>query len=149
MKTSKFVIALLALASFTTVGYAQTKVSESQLKENTTPITGALATVNLIEPITYQYNQQAIKNTKLPTGTQYGFNAASVQSALPGLVKTESILYPAGKNQYRSADISKVDVQSLIPVLLGAIKEQQQQIDALKAEVQSLKQNRTTSAAVR
>jgi hypothetical protein len=149
MKTSKFGITLLALAAFTTAGYSQTKVSESELKKNTTPITGALSYVNQIEPITYQYDQQAIKNTKLPTGMQYGFNTASVKSVLPGVVKTESILYPAGKNQFRSADVSKVDMQSLIPVLLGAIKEQQQQIDALKTELQSLKQNRTTSAAVR
>jgi len=60
-------------------------------------------------------------------------------------------MYPAGKNQYRSVDVAKVDMQSLVPVLLGAIQEQQQQIEMLKAEVRSLKQNRgtNTSAALR
>lgn len=148
MKTSNIITVLIALSSFTTMTFAQTKVTDSQLTKNTMPITGALTAVNKIEPVTYQYDNKQFNNLKLPTGTQYGFNTANVQSVLPGLVKTESILYPAGKNQQRSVDVARVDMQSLIPVLLGAIKEQQQQIDALKAEVQSLKGNNRSTAAI-
>jgi hypothetical protein len=147
MKTTNFMMMLFALSSFTTIAFAQNKVTDSQLKQNTTPITGALSAVNQLEPVSYQYNTKQYGNLKLPAGTQYGFNTANVQSVLPGVVKTESILYPAGKNQMRSVDVTKVDMQSLIPVLLGAIKEQQLQIDALKAEVQSLKSVGRTTAA--
>jgi hypothetical protein len=149
MKTTKFMMMLFALSSFTTMAFAQSKtVTDSELKKNTTPITGALGYINQMQPVTYQYNTQQFKNLKLPAGTQYGFNANDVQRVLPGIVKTESVLYPVGKNQYRSADITKVDVQSLVPVLLGAIKEQQQQIDDLKAEVKALRQNAPSTAAV-
>jgi hypothetical protein len=149
MKTSKFMMVLFALSSFTTIAFAQTKnIADSELKKNTAPITGALGYINQMQPVTYQYDTQQYKNLKLPVGTQYGFNANDVERVLPGLVKKESVLYPAGKNQYRSADITKVDIQSLVPVLLGAIKEQQQQIEDLKAEVKSLKQNTPSTAAV-
>ena len=149
MKTAKFMMVLFALSLFTTLAFAQTKVvTDTELKKNTTPITGALGYINQMQPVTYQYDSQQLKNLKLPAGTQYGFNANDVQRILPGIVKTESLLYPVGKNQYRSADISKVDVQSLVPVLLGAIKEQQQQIEELKAEVKALKRSTPSTAAV-
>lgn len=142
---------LLALSSFTSVAFAQTKVSESELKKNVTPISGALTVVNRLEPVTYNYNTELLKGVKLPSGTQYGFNTDNVQSVLPGVVRTESKLFPAGKGSMQSADVKTVDLQSLVPVLLGAIKEQQQQIDALKAEVQSLRRgsNSGASAAIK
>jgi hypothetical protein len=151
MKTLNYIAMLFALVLFSVSAKAQTTVSENELKTNITPLTSSLNYVNRLQPISFQYNTQSVKGVKLPGGTQYGFNTANIQSVLPGVVRTESIMYPAGKNQYRSVDITKVDMQSLVPVLLGAIQEQQQQIEALKAEVQSLKQSRgtNTSAALR
>jgi hypothetical protein len=148
MKTTKFMMMLLALSTFTSMAFSQTKVTDSQLKKNTTPLSGALSAINQIEPVTYQYDTKQFNNLRLPAGTQYGFNTANIAQVLPGVVKTESILYPAGKNQQRSIDVAKVDMQSLIPVLLGAIKEQQQQIDALRAELQTLKGSSRSTAAV-
>jgi peptidoglycan hydrolase CwlO-like protein len=147
MKTSPFVIALLFILSFiTTITSAQTKVLDNQLKKSSLPLTNALNTVNQLQPLTFEYDQTRFGNLRLPAGTQYGFNADEVRRVLPAVVKKESILFLAGKNQYRSADVNKVDIQSLVPVLLAAIKEQQQQIDSLKAEMQSLKQNHNTAA---
>jgi len=139
---------LLALSTFTTMAFSQTTVTDNQLKKNTTPISGALSAINQIEPVTYQYDTKQFNNLKLPAGTQYGFNTDNMAQVLPGIIKTESILYPAGKNQQRSVDVAKVDMQSLVPVLLGAIKEQQQQIDALRAELQTLKGSKNSTAAV-
>ena len=140
---------LFALSSFTSVAFGQTKVSDADLKQNVTPIQGALSTVTRLEPVTYNYNNELLKGVKLPSGTQYGFNADNVQSVLPGVVRTESRLIPAGKGSMKSADIKTVDLQSLVPVLLGAIKEQQQQIDALKVEVQTLRRGGNTAAAIK
>ena len=139
---------LLALSTFTTMAFSQTKVTDNQLKKNTMPISGALSAINQIEPVTYQYDTKQFNNLKLPAGTQYGFNIDNMARVLPGIIKTESILYPAGKNQQRSVDVARVDMQSLVPVLLGAIKEQQQQIDALRAELQTLKGSKNSTAAV-
>jgi hypothetical protein len=151
MKTSNYIAMLFALVLFSISVKAQTTVSENELKTNVAPLTSSLNYVNRLQPISFQYNTQVAKGAKLPAGTQYGFNTANMQSVLPAVVRTESVIYPAGKNQYRSVDVTKVDMQSLVPVLLGAIQEQQQQIEMLKAEVQALKQSRAnhTSAAIR
>jgi len=149
MKTSRMFMLLSALCTFATVATAQTtKISESELKTNVTPITSALSAVNQLNPVTYQYIAP-VQGLKMPGGTQYGFLSGNVQSVLPGVVKTRSYLYPAGKNTQRSVDVQTVDMQSLVPVLLGAIKEQQAQIDALKAEVRTLKGASTTAAVVK
>jgi hypothetical protein len=147
MKTPNYIAMLFALVLFSLGTKAQTTVSENELKTNVTPLTSSLSYVNRLQPISFQYNTQLAKGAKLPAGTQYGFNTANMQSVLPAVVKTESVMYPVGKNQYRSVDVTKVDMQSLVPVLLGALQEQQQQIEKLKAEVQSLKQSRSTSTS--
>ena len=46
-----------------------------------------------------------------------------------------------GKNAYRDANMKTVDEASLIPLLVASIKEQQQQIEELKAAVAELKKN--------
>ncbi|CAM3848598.1 tail fiber domain-containing protein [Mucilaginibacter galii] len=148
MKTSKIIMLVSAFCALSTVSLAQTtKVADAELKTNVTPITSALSAVNQLNPVTYQYTAP-IQGVKMPTGTQYGFLSGNVQSVLPGVVKTQSYLYPAGKNTQRSVDVQTVDMQSLVPVLLGAIKEQQAQIDALKAEVQSLRKTGNTTTAL-
>jgi hypothetical protein len=148
MKTSKIIMLVSALCAFTSIASAQTtKVTDSELKTNVTPITSALSAVNQLNPVTYQYATPA-QGVKMPTGTQYGFLSGNVQSVLPGVVKTQSYLYPAGKNNQRSVDVQTVDMQSLVPVLLSAIKEQQAQIDALKAEVQALRKSGNTTSAL-
>jgi hypothetical protein len=148
MRTLKIIMLVSTLCAFTTIVSAQTtKVADSELKTNVTPITSALSAVNQLNPVTYQY-AAPVQGVKMPAGTQYGFLSGNVQSVLPGVVKTQSFLYPAGKNNQRSVDVQTVDMQSLIPVLLGAIKEQQQQIDALKAELQSLRKTGNTTSAL-
>ncbi|WP_158828669.1 tail fiber domain-containing protein [Mucilaginibacter lacusdianchii] len=147
MKSFKTVVLAAILSAFTTIAFGQTKLDDKQAKSNVTPINGALQSVNRLQPVTYNYNSEQLKGINLPQGMQYGFVADDVQAVLPGLVKTESKLVPSGKNAYRSVNMKTVDMQSLIPVLLGAIKEQQQQIEELRAEVQSLKQNRTSTSS--
>jgi len=147
MKTSRIFMLVSAFCTFATIASAQTtKIADSELKTNVAPITSALSAVNQLNPVTYQYSAP-VKGVNMPGGMQYGFLTGNVQSVLPGVVKTKSYLYPAGKNNQRSVDVQTVDMQSLIPVLLGAIKEQQEQIDALKAEVRTLKGGTTTAAA--
>lgn len=47
--------------------------------------------------------------------------------------------YPSGKNAFKTASITDVDHESLIPLLVGSVKEQQEQIEQLKQEIQVLK----------
>ena len=59
--------------------------------------------------------------------TQFGFIAQEFEQVIPELVKTD-------KDGYKSIDYVKVT-----PVLVEAIKEQQQQIESVKQENQQLK----------
>jgi hypothetical protein len=134
------IVKIVFLSSlFTVSALAQQRLADNQIKKNVTPLSGSLNYINTLQPVTYNYNNQEFKHLNLPTGVQYGFLADNVQSVLPGLVTTTNKFYPAGKNNYRTAAVENVDMQSLVPILLGAIKEQQQQIDSLKAELKALK----------
>jgi hypothetical protein len=147
MTTIRITVLATVLSVFSPIAFGQTKLNDNQVKSNVVPINGALQSVNRLQPVSYNFNHQQSQGIKLPQGTQYGFMADNVQAVLPALLKNESQLVPAGKNTYRSVDMKTVDMQSLIPVLIGAIKEQQQQIDELKAEVQMLKQSKSTAAS--
>ena len=73
-------------------------------------------------------------------GDQYGFVTEDIQKVLPALISSNYTTVPAGKNQYRTVKTQKVDMQKLIPFLVGSIKEQQAEIEALKRELEQLKQ---------
>ena len=66
-----------------------------------------------------------------------------MQKVLPALVTKTAKDYSSGKNSFRSATVSKVDYESLIPLLVGSIKEQQEQIEQLKKEINVLKSRNT------
>ena len=132
-----FYILCLTLAS----SYAATaqQVNEEELKINVTKIANSTEQLKNLEPIAFNYDTDKFKNLDLPAGNQYGFMASNVETTFPNLVQTAAKVYPAGKNNNKVAKYDEVDNESLIPVLVAAIKEQQEQIDALKKEIESLK----------
>ena len=67
------------------------------------------------------------KDANRDTSEQIGFIAQEVEKEFPQLVKTDD------------KGIKSVAYANMTPVLLQAIKEQQQQIDELKKEVEELK----------
>jgi hypothetical protein len=48
--------------------------------------------------------------------------------------------YTTGKNSYRTAKVKTMDMESLIPILVASIQEQQAEIEKLKAELKALKE---------
>ncbi|GAB2981118.1 hypothetical protein GCM10027049_16140 [Mucilaginibacter puniceus] len=135
----KTFLSIFALTIFSVVGYSQTRFSDEQLKKDVKPISGSLAVVNAIQPVTYSYKTKDYKQLELPTGTQYGFMVGNVEEVYPAAIISKNKYVTVGKNNIKATEIKAVDVQSLIPVLLSAIKEQQQQIDSLKEQVKALK----------
>lgn len=129
------IMAALAIMFFSNTASAQ----KSEQVKNTSPINNSLSYVTRLEPITYEYNKSEAKATKLPSGLMYGFNAEELQQVLPGIVKTRYKMIPAGKNNFKTVATQEVDLESLIPLLVGSIKEQQTEIEKLKTEMQSLK----------
>lgn len=117
---------------------AQT-INEKELKINSAPVTNALNVVTQMDPVTFEFNNDKFKQLNLPKGKQYGFIAEDVKQFLPGVISTETKWLPAGKNSYRTVNTRNVDYEKLIPLLVGAIKEQQAEIEELKANLHQLK----------
>lgn len=114
-------------------------LADNELKTNIAPIPGPLKQVASLNPVTFQYNTNQFSHLKLPGGSHYGFVAEEFQQVFPSLVYKRAHSYMAGKNSYRNAVMKKIDLEGLIPVLIAAIKEQQQEIDQLRSEIEALK----------
>jgi len=107
------------------------------------PVENSLEMISKLQPVSFNYDKTWAEKLKLPSTSQYGFVGSDAKAAVPSLIAVHAKQYPAGKNAYNSATLTKVDYESLIPLLVGSIKEQQQQIDALKQELQSLRSQRS------
>jgi len=115
------------------------KIEEKELKIGVEKITGSTEQLKNLEPVSYQYAADKYKHLKLPKGEQYGFLASNVEASFPEMVVESSKVYSSGKNSTKVAKYEEVNTESLIPLLVAAIKEQQEQIDLLKKELQALK----------
>lgn len=123
----------MAIMGFTLEGNAQV-LKQSQLQ----PITNSLATIVKLDPVSFSYEKNWLEKLQL-NPTQSGFNVEEVAKIAPRLLVNQQLNYTEGKNTTKTAVVQKVDYEMLIPMLVGSIKEQQQQIEALKAEISALK----------
>ncbi|QNN42209.1 tail fiber domain-containing protein [Pedobacter roseus] len=123
---------------------ASLKISAQEVVQNNIkPVENALSRVTKLEPVSFNYNKTWAEKLKLSARPQYGFIGADAKTAVPEIVSVQSKDYPAGKNAFKSATITKVDYESLVPLLVASIKEQQQQIEELKREISTLKSQNT------
>jgi len=123
---------------------ASLKVSAQEVAQtNIQPLNNSISLVSQLQPVSFNYDAKWADKLKLSDKTRMGFVAADVQKVLPALVTKTAKDYPVGKNASRTATVSIVDYESLIPLLVGSIKEQQQQIEQLRRELDSLKSRNT------
>ncbi|MGV3508169.1 MAG: tail fiber domain-containing protein [Sphingobacteriaceae bacterium] len=135
--TTTAFIALTSLVLFSTEVSAQN--TTSNLINYSNPLSNSLSYVTRLQPISFEYNKAEAKKLNLPSGLNYGFNAEDLQQVIPGIVKTSHKMVPAGKNSFKTVATKDVDLESLIPLLVGSIKEQQLEIERLKAEMAEMK----------
>jgi hypothetical protein len=112
------------------VGNAFT-VSDRTKKTNIEPLNGGLDAVLSLQAYKYNFKMNGNEAEKLITGehvqtTSIGVMAQDVEKVIPEAVNTDE-----NGNKHMSYDM-------LVPVLIEAIKEQQQQIDVLKAKIEEL-----------
>lgn len=131
----KQTISVIAIAM---MGFVAKTNAQTVKQTNVTPITNALSTVVKLEPVNFTYEKDWLQKLNLKP-SQSGFNVEQLSQVNPKLVVNQSLNYNEGKNNNKTAVVQKVDYEVLIPMLVGSIKEQQQQIDALKAELNTLK----------
>ncbi|RED97027.1 tail fiber domain-containing protein [Marinoscillum furvescens] len=99
-----------------------TGTSDQRLKKDTVRIGNALSRLRQVKGYTYYW-----KDESLP-GIQYGFMAQQLETAFPDLVMTNA------------EGTKSVNYTGVIPVLVEALKEQAQQIDDLRAELNESRQ---------
>lgn len=132
MKRTILIVAI-AMSAFAIQLKAQT------IKQtNITPINNALTTVVQLQPVQYSFEKDWAQKLKLQT-PQSGFDIADLQKTNPNLIVNQYLNYTSGKNNNQTAVVQQVNYDTLIPLLVGSIKEQQAQIEALKAELNALK----------
>lgn len=108
--------------------------SDARLKENIQPIESALDKLMLVNGKSFNYIDNFSDNLKITSlrdrnsKTTYGFIAQELKDVLPEIVNE-----PDDLNEYYS-----VDYIAMIPLLVEAIKEQQNQITELRKQIEIL-----------
>jgi hypothetical protein len=99
--------------------------SDYRLKENIAPMTGALAKVSQLKPVTYDWKSG---------GSSQGFIAHELQAVVPDCVTGEKDAVDAdGNPKYQG-----IDTSFLVATLTAAIQEQQALITALTTRITAL-----------
>ena len=104
-----------------------TQNSDRRFKQDFKPIRNALSSLQQLNGLYYHWRVSEFPNKEFTENQQIGFIAQDIEKLFPEMVHTDQ----AG---YKSVNYGK-----LTPVLVEAIKEQQAQIDQLKAEKAAFK----------
>lgn len=117
--------------------------SDERLKHNIQPISGALTKLKKIEPHSFTYRNNAeLETMNLPQGTQYGLIAQELEKIFPELVVEShhpTTTHSAKENKEKMLNYKGVKYVDLIPVLIQAVKEQQEMIENLRMEIKQLR----------
>jgi hypothetical protein len=99
--------------------------SDKRYKKDIARITGSLDKILEMRGITYRWKQEEFPHRDFDDKTHLGFIAQEVEELCPEIVMTDD-------NGYKSIDYSR-----LTPVLVEAIKDQQNQIEAQQEQITS------------
>lgn len=110
-------------------GGSWSTTSDRRLKQDITPFSEGLEKVLAIKPVTYHYNDQSGYDTEKE---HVGVIAQELQEIAPYMVGSYQ-QKPDGETYLN------VDNSAMVYMLINAVKEQQAQIEELKAEITKLK----------
>ncbi len=116
-------------------------LSDGSFKTNVEDIQNALGIINQLNPKSYTFSQELHPSMQMPTGSHYGLISQEVQNILPGVVK--DCIHPArydsvGNEIYAAINFKALNYTELIPFLIAGMKEQQQTIEAMQAQIANL-----------
>jgi hypothetical protein len=111
-----------ATFNYAASGPAFTVTSDRRFKQDIRPLTGALTAVLALRGVRYEWNALGIQHGGTAGASQVGLIAQELEALYPELVATDA-------QGYKS-----VNYAQLTPVLIEALKEQQQQIETLRAQ---------------
>jgi hypothetical protein len=110
--------------------------SDKRLKHNIQPIENALSKVKLLTGMTYQWNELGRQHGWEPDMEirEAGVFAQDVQAVLPEAVRLAPFDNDKGVSK-SGENFLTVKYEKIVPLLIEAIKEQQLQIEELKAKL--------------
>lgn len=115
--------------------------SDARIKRDIRTLDGALEKLSALRPTTYRFRTDEFPDLFLSDEPQTGFIAQELERVFPELVKT-AIIHPPPAEQGAPArevtEIKSVNYTGLIPVLVGAVQEQQHIIDSQNVRIADL-----------
>ncbi|MCB9042520.1 MAG: tail fiber domain-containing protein [Chitinophagales bacterium] len=118
--------------------------SDRALKEDVKPLNNSLNLVKKLKPTTYNYKHEGkLEEMNLPTERQYGFIAQELEQVVPELVRDvdfEFNVNTEARDDNYTETFKGVRYDGLIPILTGAIQEQQSIIEEQNTKIESLEQ---------
>jgi len=98
--------------------------SDARWKKNVTSLlpSASLDKVMALKPVNFEWRTSEYPNMGFTDGTQVGFIAQDVEKIIPELVTTDDKGYKG------------ISYERIAPVIVSAMQEQQEEIDALKAD---------------
>ncbi len=106
--------------------------SDVRYKKHIHPLESSLVKVRNLQGVTYEWDQDRINGAGYKEGKQIGLIAQEVEKVLPELVHTDG-------NGYKTLSYDK-----LVPVLIEAIKEQQDTISRLEKTIETMHRRLTS-----
>ena len=101
------------------------KASDIRFKKNVAPLESALARTLQLRGVSFDWRREEFPDRNFPASQSIGFIAQEVEAVYPQLVSID-------RDGYES-----VDYAGLTPILVEAIKEQQQQLDSQTRRIES------------
>ena len=109
--------------------------SDARLKTNVHPLDNALDNILRIEGVSYNWDKKHPRAANMTDRLQFGIIAQELEKVYPQLIITKADGYKT------------INYIGLVPVLVEAMQEQQQQITDLQKENEQLRQSNVTSEA--
>ena len=117
--------------------------SDKRLKENIRPIENALDKVSKLSGFVYNWNELANQKAQYDMDKDYvGVYAQDVEEVQPEAVDLAPFDNDGEDKSISGENYLTVKYEKLVPLLIEAIKEQQEEIELLKANYSQLKYNR-------
>lgn len=121
-------------------GYTGTwsTVSDEKFKKDIVNYSGALENIMKLRTVSYSMKTDEYPFMGFASGMQIGFISQEVKEVFPTLV--EKGIHPGAKKEDAEIEYLGMNYIGMVPVLVAAMQEQQQQIELLKQQIELLKQ---------
>jgi hypothetical protein len=132
--TLKKVIPGLMACFITGTVSAQTQSGEQYKYQ--VPLTNGISLLNKIQPVVFENNGSA--GQRASDGPRFGIVARELQQQFPRIGEPSRVLPGLANATGLDRPLTGLNADQLLPILIGALKEQQVEIEELKQHIEEL-----------